>query len=56
MMSGNFFRDKAAECEELARCAEDWECRKAFRDLARKWETLAASWTAQDWALGPDGA
>jgi hypothetical protein len=55
MMSGRFFRDKAAECEELAALAEDWEYRKAFRELARKWELLAGSWAAQDPAIGQDG-
>ena len=56
MMSGRFFRDKAAECEELARGAEDWQLRKAFRDLARKWESLAASFAADERAFGRDRA
>lgn len=57
MTSGRFYRDKVSECERLAALAEDWEYRKAFRDLARKWKLLAASSAAaEEGVFGPDRA
>jgi hypothetical protein len=45
----DYYRAKAAECEQKAEEARDLEVKCAFSELARQWKSLAEQAERSDW-------
>ena len=44
-----YFRTKAAECEEKAEAARDTEAKRMFREAAQHWREMAAQAERLKW-------
>jgi hypothetical protein len=45
----DYFREKAAECEQKARATRDLEAERMFLEATRMWREMAAQAERQGW-------